>query len=444
MSFLAWTFVAGGLLLLLALAAAYVQDLPAAPSVVYLIAGFLLGPKGFGVLNIRLPGATEWLDPLLQVGVVIALFFGGLKLRADWRAPQWRAAYWLAGPGMLGCIGLLTLAGWAGLGLDVPVALLLAAMLSPTDPLLSELVTVGSATDRDRVRFGLTGESGLNDGLAFPFVVLALGLLRHEGNTGWLLEWFAGRELWGTVGGLVIGYFVGRGGGLLAIRFRSRQGVTSAPSDFLALALIAIAFAVTQAVGAIGFLAAFASGVGMRSAEVRTVERFPHPEVDDDTPGERHPPAEHLVEANLTTQQLRAPAVAAGVVVSEMVSFGDTAERLLTFLLVAVMGVLLGSYWDARAIPLALVLFVVIRPLVARLVLANAPLRESQRWLMGWFGIRGMASLYFAVYIMTQRLDRETAGTVASLTISVIALSVLVHGLSTPAIMAWYSRKQNR
>jgi sodium/hydrogen antiporter len=155
---------------------------------------------------------------------------------------------------------------------------------------------------------------------------------------------------------------------------------------------------------------------------------------------EAHPPPEHLVGAKVEAEELREPAVAAGVVVAEAISFGDTAERLLEGLLVVLVGVCLSSHWSPRAIPVALLLFFVIRPLATQVLLAGSPTTRTQRWLMGWFGIRGIGSLYYLSYVMSHGVTGAAAGELADLTITTVALSILLHGISARPILARYER----
>ncbi len=201
-----------------------------------------------------------------------------------------------------------------------------------------------------------------------------------------------------------------------------------------------------EAIGAWGFLATFAAGVGLRHAELHVTQETP-PERRSPGRRQRHQaavnedaPAEELVGASIEAEELKEPAVAAGVLVAETISFGDTAERLLEVLLVVLVGILLAAHWDPRAVPLALLLFLVIRPLSARLLLAGTPTTNSQRWLMGWFGIRGIGSLYYLSYVLRHGPSTLMAGDLAGLAISTVALSILVHGVTAPPLIARYER----
>ena len=319
---------------------------------------------------------------------------------------------------MLASIAGVALCAWQLLGLDPASALLLGAVLAPTDPVLAGTVKVSRAADHDRVRYGLSGEAGLNDGMAFPFVIFALLWAEHGGVGGWITGWALHRLLWAVPAGLMLGFLLGRGVGRLAIWLRSRQQDTGAPSDFLALALIALSYVSAEFIGAWGFLATFAAGVGLRRAEMHVTRMTPHPDQPKQpdhqsgsaqTP-EPHPPAEELVGASVEAEELKEPAVAAGVLVAETISFGDTAERLLEIMLVVLVGVLLASQWDPRAVPLALLLFLVIRPVATWILLAGTPTTNPQRWLMGWFGIRGIGSLYYLCYALTHGLSGSGGG----------------------------------
>ncbi len=443
MTFLDWMALAGGLLLLMALSSAYLRNLPISTSAIYLAVGLAIGPLGFGWLDIDLRNEVGWIERLTEVSVIVALFVGGLKLRLPLRDPAWIAARRLGGPIMLASIAGVALCARLLLGIDTATALLIGAVLAPTDPVLAGTVKVNNAADHDRMRYGLSGEAGLNDGMAFPFVIFALLWAEHGGAGQWITSWGLHRLLWAVPAGLLLGVVLGRGVGRLAIWLRSHQQDTGAPSDFLALALIALSYVGAEAIGAWGFLATFAAGVGLRHAELHVTRQTPS-SAQQSKPTENaavpHPPAEDLVGASVQADELKEPAVAAGVLVAETISFGDTAERLLEVMLVVLVGVLLASHWDSRAIPLALLLFFVIRPLSTQLLLVGTPTTSLQRWLMGWFGIRGIGSLYYLSYALGHGLAPVAAADMAGLTISVVALSIFVHGLTARPLLARMER----
>ncbi len=426
-----------GLLLLMALVSSYVRDLPITTSALYLIVGVVIGPLGVDVISLDLVDNAFLLERITEVAIVIALFVGGLKLRLRPSDPAWRAAIILAGPVMILTIAGITAVAHLALGLPFAGALLLGAMLAPTDPVIASTVTVSDARDRDLMRYGLSGEAGLNDGSAFPFVVLALTAGRHDGAGTWIASWAAHRLLWAIPTALCLGYILGKLIGKLAIWLRTKHRETSAPNDLLALALIGVAYVAAELIGAWGFLSVFAAGVGLRAAEVAVVRESPHPEHRGATV--EHPPAEQMVAAQNDRDAFKQPAVAAGVLVSETLSFGDTIERLVEFTMIVAVGVALSTHWDTRAIPFAAVIFLVIRPL-ASLLLVVTPTSRSQRWMMAWFGIRGIGSLYYLGYSLEHGLGGPLAEEITALTISVISLSIFVHGISSTPLLLRYER----
>jgi NhaP-type Na+/H+ or K+/H+ antiporter len=439
--FLLWTALCGVLLLTLALASAFVQRLPVTTPVIYFGVGCLIGPWGLGLLRLDLTVANSWLEHVTELGVTLSLFIGGLRLRLPPRHRAWWAAYRLASFVMLGSIAGVAWVAWQWLGLDPAMALLLGGILAPTDPVLAGDVTVGHSRERDRLRYALSGEAGLNDGAAFPFVILALSWLGSGSLWPLLGSWAIKDLLWAIPSGLALGFLLGRGVGRLAITLSSRSRDTAAPNDFLALALIALSYTIAQAIGALGFLAVFAAGVGLRSAEIKTVEESPHPDAQD--PSVRaHPPAETLVAPNVVTaRELSEPAVAAGVLVAEVFSFGDTLERLLEVLLVVLVGLSLARHWDTRAVALSAALFLVIRPAVTWLSLLRTPTTPLQRGLIGWFGIRGIGSLYYLAYACAHGVQGAAAQPLVDLSLSVMAISLIAHGITSQPVMAWYERQ---
>jgi NhaP-type Na+/H+ or K+/H+ antiporter len=444
MSFSAWVAVIGALLLTMALSSAWIRRLPVSTAAIYLAVGCLLGPWGFGLLNIDLVESASWLERLTEIAVVLALFIGGLRLRLPLSHPAWRAAYRLASLVMLGSIAGVALLVLLALGWPAALALLLAAIMAPTDPVLASSVTVDSAQDRDRLRYALSGEAGLNDGAAFPFVLLGLLLLTVPVDSSALVDWTAKRLLWAVPAGLAVGYPMGRLVGRFAILLRARSHDTAAPTDFLALALMALTYTGANAVGALGFLAVFAAGLGLRHEEVRTVTIDPHPDAKTEATGS-HPPAETLVAPNTVTEsEIEQPAVAAGVLVAEVFSFGDTLERMLEVLLVVIVGVSLANHWDWRALLVGGALIAVIRPLMSMLLLIGSPTTLVQRLLIGWIGIRGIGSLYYLAYSCTHGVPSSDARQLADMTLSVVALSILVHGLTSQRLMEWYERRLER
>jgi len=440
MNFLSWMALFGGLLLAMALSSALLRRLPVSTAAIYLLIGCVLGPWGLDLVRLDLTHGNAMFERVTEGAVILSLFIGGLRLRLPWTDSTWNAAVRLAGPVMLASIAGVAAVGYFVLHLSPAIALLLGAMLAPTDPVLAGAVKVSHSQDHDRVRYALSGEAGLNDGAAFPFVVLALGLLAAPYGIAEYGAWALQRIVWAIPAGLLLGFTLGRIVGRGAIALRAHQRDTAAPTDFLALALVALSYSAAEFIHAWGFLSVFAAGLGLRRAEVSVVEETPHPQAPD-IRHQDHPPAETLVAPNVVTEEeMSQPAVAAGVLVAEVFSFGDTVERLLEVFLVVLVGVALAKHWDWRAIPLAALLFIVIRPAASMALLIGTPTSYVQRGMLGWFGIRGIGSLYYLAYSLNHGLKGEPAVELANLILSVIALSVVTHGLSARPLLKWYER----
>ncbi len=445
MDFLTWLSFVGGLLLLMALSSAYLRRLPITTSAIYLVLGLIISPAVLNLAVINFVEWKTWFEHLTEIAVILSLFVGGLKLRLPLSNSAWKAAFRLAGPVMLASIAGVAVFSHFVFGFSWPSGVLLGAILAPTDPVLASTVSVNNSADDDRLRYALSGEAGFNDGAAFPFVIFALMWAEYGRLGDWVGGWALHRLVWAIPAGLLIGYFLGKGIGRLAIWLRSRHQETDAPNDFLALALIALAYAGAEYAGAWGFLAAFAAGIGFRRAEIQTVEENPAPEHDGETAEEakgnltNHPPAEEFVGRNMDEKDLKHPTTAAGVMLSEIISFGDTAERLLEVTMIVLVGACLAIYWDWRAVPLALALFFVIRPLASLVFLVKTPTGKVQRLMMGWFGIRGLGSLYYLSYALNHGLNENISDTV-SITLSVVAISILLHGISSQPLLNYYER----
>lgn len=464
MSVLGWMTAVGVLLLFMALTSAQVQRLPISTSIIYLVVGVALGPVGFGVMQVDLERQRHGLEVLTQIAVIVSLFVGGLKLRLPLAHRSWRIAIRLAGPVMLASIVGMTLIANLVLGVPPFLALLIGAALAPTDPVLASAVSVNDAEDHDRVRFALSGEAGLNDGMAFPFVILALEGMRQPAVGEWLMQWAFARVLWAVPAALLVGWVLGLWVGRFAIFMRSRQRDTAAPSDFLALALIALAYVIAEWLHSWGFLAVFAAGVGLRHAELRVVADSPHPDAIGKIKGwfghERalappspvtsagaasvHPPAETLVPTTVSEDEIQEPAVAAGVLISEALSFGDTVERLLEVMLVVLVGVALSQFWTPSALVIAGVLLLVLRPLSTTFLLRGTTASRAQRRLLGWFGIRGIGSLYYVAYALNHGVSGADATLLVGVVVTVVACSITVHGVSVTPILTWYERSLRR
>lgn len=438
MTFALWCAIVGVLLITMALGGSLLKRLPLSTAMLYLAAGYGLGPAGLQLLD-----ADPWrhsllLERLAEVAVLISLFVTGLKLSVPLRDARWYLPLRLALLSMLVTVALVTAVGVLGLGLSLGAAVLLGAILSPTDPVLASDVQVEDASDRDRLRFALTGEGGLNDGAAFPFVMLGLGLLGlHElGTGGW--RWVAVDLVWAIFGGLGLGALLGYLVGKLVVYLRVHHKEAVGLDQFLGLGLIALAYGAALLLHAYGFLAVFAAGLALRRIEQQPDDKLTlHGAIQ-----EAYGAASENAELAVATD----PKHAANYMTFAVLGFDEQIERIGEIAVVLAIGAMLSYIeWRGAAwwlVPLLLLL--VIRPLGVAVGLAGSRSSRSQRTLMAWFGIRGIGSVYYLMYAINHGLDRALAEQLVAITVVVVAVSIVVHGISVTPLMAWYGRRQQR
>ncbi|HEU4603195.1 MAG TPA: cation:proton antiporter [Steroidobacteraceae bacterium] len=356
---------------------------------------------GFGIFKLGLlPGdwqatadqhATEL---IAETVVLIALMGAGLKIdrRFGWRS--WQTTWRLLGIAMPACIGsLMLLAHYAG-HFSWPAALLIGAALAPTDPVLAGAVEVGppGKGEEGEVRFGLTSEAGLNDGLAYPFVALALALASGQQiGIGWIADHF----IWKLLLSVAIGFGFGRLFGALISRLSDRAESEQA-EGLLAIGITFIAFAISELIGAYGFVCVFVTALALRSA----------------------------CPSNKFYRTLW--------------DFSSQMERLLAMLLLVMFGGALAitglphlSWGDAL---IGLSLLFVLRPLFGWLSLLGSPHPPASRAATAFFGIRGIGTLYYIVYALGNS-DLPEAGRIASLVAFVVVTSIVMHGITATPLM---------
>ena len=425
-----WFLLGGGLLVFMALGSSLLKRLPITTAMLYLGAGAALGPAGAGLLTISLLADSRLLEHVTEVAVVISLFTVGLKLRVPLTDSRWRVPLRLAVVSMTLTVGLVTVVGVLLLGLPLGGAVLLGAILAPTDPVLASDVQVKSPWEPERLRFALSAEGGLNDGTAFPFVMLGLGLLGARDLGPWLWRWLAVDVLWAVGAGLVIGGALGTvlGRLVLYLRREHREGLGS--EEFLTLGLIALAYGAAVAVDAYGFLAVFAAGLTFRRVESR--------ETGSGASVPAAPSHDERTKEELETDPVLAPRQLAQTVLT----FNEQLERLGEMAVVLLVGALLPAIepsvtaWIAVAL-----LLLIIRPASALLGLAGAGTTGTQRRLIAWFGIRGIGSIYYLTYALNHGLAADLVHPLTTVAFLVVAVSVVVHGISATPLMHRYARQ---
>ena len=424
-----WFLLVGGLLLTRGLTASLFKNLPVTPAIVYLVVGLLVGPTVFNFFHFNPLKQSALMEVLTEVVVLISLFSAGVKMPVPVSLARWRAPILLASVSMVASVGLIAAFAYYALGLPWGAGILLGAILSPTDPVLATDVQTRHPGDRDQLRFTLTCEAGMNDGSAFPFVMLGLGLLGlHElGDSG--LRWVLVDVLWATAAGIAIGVAAG-----VAMAHGGRQLRRLAPSqtlmnDFLGLGLIGVVYGLTVMVDAWGFLAVFFAAVALRQTEVRHLNAQPQDPAQ--VPGHDTEAATHTTE----------PQAAAATISAQSLVFKEHLERLSEMMLVLLIGgSLFLDSWSWRAVALALFVFAIVRPISVMAGLIGTRTPWAIRSLVAWFGVRGIGSLYYLMFAIQHGLPEGLALELMQLTLIVVALSILVHGTSVKPLLGRFWR----
>jgi NhaP-type Na+/H+ or K+/H+ antiporter len=366
---------------------------------IFVVAGYLLGPGGINLLQIS--PTAEALKTLTEVTLAVLLFADAstLDLRQLRHDPALTAR--LLGIGMpltiiLGTALVLALIPGEG----IAFAALLGTILAPTDAALG-LPIFNDPKVPVRIRRALNVESGLNDGIATPFVLLFIAFATaSEAHThsGWLTK-----ALIEIVFALLAGAVVGVGGGWLLSKADDR-GWTSGISQQIAIFGLALAaFFGSLMIDGNGFIAAFSGGIIFSAA---TGNRF-----------------------------------------SEPTEFTENAGAVLSLLVWGIFGaiavpkaILYTSDW--RPFAYAVLSLTAVRMVPVALAMRGTGLRPDTIALMGWFGPRGLASVVFALLaFMTLRETGRPIDLLVSVATWTILLSVMTHGLSAKPLSAWYARR---
>jgi sodium/hydrogen antiporter len=432
MRFELWYLTLGTLLVVIALVSSVVKRLPLTTTMLYLAVGVVLGPLAGKVILIDPMTESALIYRLAELGVIVSLFTAGLKLRVSLRDKTWVVPLRLAFVSMGLTVGLVAIVGVWGLGLPIGAAILLGAILAPTDPVLASEVQLESVADRDKLRFSLTGEAGFNDGTAFPFVMLGLGLmgLHDLGAEGW--RWFAIDVVWAVLGGLGIGAVSGILVGRLVLYLRREHKEGFGSDEFLTLGLIGLSYGAAVLAQSYGFLAVFAAGLALHGIERRRAEAGAPKTAPGIAAGHRKEFAARPEKSPLHLSEA-------------VLVFNEQVERILEVALVLLVGTMLAPQFLSTAnlwfVPL---LLLVIRPAAVGLGLIGCSLDHSQRGMISWFGIRGIGSLYYLMFAIVQGVPTEVARELVSLTLWVIVVSVVVHGISVTPLMNWYQSRRRR
>ncbi|MDG9719614.1 cation:proton antiporter [Streptomyces sp. DH24] len=383
---------------------------PLSLPLVFLGCGVLVQLLGAPLPDIDPVADRAWVEHLTEVCVIISLMGAGLALNRPFGRRHWRATWRLLGVTMPLTVAAVAVLAWAVLGWPPAAALLLAAVLAPTDPVLASEVRVGAPTDsehdEDEVRFALTSEAGLNDGLAFPVVAAAIALASAAGaglSGGWIGHWalvdLAYKCLVGVVAGLGVGALLGW---LFFRAGRRAMRLSEHREGFVALGATFLAYGVTELAHGYGFLAVFITACRIRSAE------------------RAH--GYHMV----------------------LHDFVEQVERLLTATLLFLLGVFVAQGGLAPLSPagaaVGLLLLLVIRPLTGWLAQFRTAAGPRERVVIAFFGIRGIGSLFYLAYALGIESFHVAAGELWAVVGFTLLVSVALHGVTASPVISRLDR----
>jgi len=344
--------------------------------------------------------------------VLIALMGAGLKIDraltwATWR--DWVLTWRLLGAAMPITIVALAVLAHFLLGVGAATAVLLAAALAPTDPVLASDIQVGPPMEgqEDEVRFALTSEAGLNDGLAFPFIHLAIALAAAS-QTGepWLLKWLTVSVVWKIAAGVAVGAALGWALGWLVFHMPNRAKLSRTGDGFVALGITGLTYGVAEMAGGYGFLAVFVAALAVRSAE------------------RGHSYHEKLHD------------------------FAEQLERILMMGLLVLFGgalsdggLLRGLTWEA--VGFALIALFVVRPVAAWIGFLGVDRPATERAAIAVFGIRGLGSFYYLSYGFGHGAFEKPDLLWSAMSLTVL-ISIVLHGATVTPVMRYLDRRAGR
>ena len=337
---------------------------------------------------------------LTEFGVIVSLTAAGLKIRRPFRWATWRISFRLLIFTMPLTIVLIFLFGWGMLGFAPATAMLLGAVIAPTDPVLASdtQTTPPLQDDTSSARLALTTEAGLNDGLAFPFTNMAIAMVLIGIQPGeWFLNWFYIDFLYkiivGALIGLATGWFLAK---IIFLSPKPKTHESALTVGLLALSLTLVPYGLAELFHSYGFISVFVAACMFRQQE------------------STHSYLEILHD------------------------FSEEMEKIMVAILFTIAGIYVshGFLDDFQwyMIPAALVIVFLIRPITGYISLIATDLPREKKWIISFFGIRGIGSIYYLLYAFYHAEFEQAKQTLALVTV-VIIISVFVHGLSARPVM---------
>jgi len=351
------------------------------------------------------------IEKLTEIVILVSLVGAGIKIDTEFSWQLWRPTIRLLLITMP--IGIFAMAGlgYYAFGLSLGAAILLGAVLAPTDPVLASSIQVGPPNTgrEDTPRFTLTSEAGLNDGLAFPFVYLAIKVAEafSEGqafNYEMLWSWFTHDVLWKIGAGVLVGVLVGKA--LAKVVFSRHTRETTISQGYVVIALTLVAYGVAEYVHSYGFIAVFVAAFAFRRSE-----------------------CEHTYHQKLH-------------------DFAEQSEGLLMSLVLVIFGMFLGQGLQSgveltwRVYIVSFTFLLLIRPIGGFIALSGLNLPRTEKYAISALGIRGIGTLYYLSYALNQGFFAEDDALKLWIVCSIVILaSIFIHGLSATRLLKMTPKK---
>ncbi len=396
--------IIGLLLLAVTLGSGWITRLPFSYALIYLVVGIFFGASVTGLIRVE-PDAPV-LKRITEMVVIISVFGCGLKMNRKFKLEDWNTTARLIGLVMpISIVALSVVAHWV-LGMSWGTAILLGAILAPTDPVLASEVQLYDTKDRNELRFGLTSEGGLNDALAFPFVYFGIYALEDGNWDNWLKQWVAVDLLWAIAAGIVMGVVVAKAVIWVEHQLLSRRQSDELMEDFVALSAILLTYSLTELVNGYGFLAVFVAGL--------------------------------IMQNNYSKRKLKQKRLG-------QLEFIEKIEKLLEVGTIVLLGSMLrinpGFEYLGQALIIAAFLVFIIRPVGVAIAFLGSKLSSINRSFIAWFGIRGVGSLYYLNYAVGKDIGGSIAEQITWITMITVVFSIVIYGVSSSPMMLWYEKQ---
>lgn len=376
-------------------------------SIFYVATGFVLYLLAPDILPNPMPQKNENLTlHLTELIVIISLMGTGIKIDRKFSFKTWSSPLKLVSFTMLLCIAAAAAMGYYFLGLGLASAVLLGAVLAPTDPVLASDVQVGPPNEgmKSETKFALTSEAGLNDGVAFPFTWLAITIgVMITGKESSYFDWLAFDVIYRIIAGIVIGFLSGKGIGILLFKVAKKYEILRTRDGLVAVAATLLVYGITEMIHGYGFIAVFICAITLR-----------HFEKDHHYHDKLH-------------------------------SFTDQIERLLVCLLLIIfggalaMGILKPVSW--KIVLFSAIFLLVARPVFGWLALSSSKMKNRERLAIGFFGIRGMGSIFYLAFAFS-KFDFDSQDELWATVSLTILSSILIHGLTATPVMEYLNKEE--